>query len=1280
MKKLYEETAVQDIAAAIREKNGTATKYKVAEMGDAVRRCLNTGVETEVYTFDQCRAEVDRYLKNVTYNPSDYAVSQIPEYVTTVSANRPVGVDIVMKSAGTLTIVDGYTGNSVSQPVSAGAITIYNCTPGSISTFALLVDGKVIQQGVIKPTGACRMIHLLNVGNVRDLGGWDCDGGMVKYGLLFRGGEMYGYLTDDGRQQAIDMLGILKEIDLRFASELNGRTESGFGPTVDMLWVDMTWNDLSYQKSSGNIKAIFDPLFDYVIANKPTYFHCSAGADRTGVVALLCEAILGVSQSDCDKDYELSSFNSGVSTDAEARRRNETPWTREINYLNAYPGATFRDKVVNFMVSCGITIEKINAFRAAMIDGTPETVTADIATYSITKTLTDVTVSNGAASVQQYQPFVASITPTNGKLIESIKVTMGGKDVTAAVLRGSTDVLRRAVRVALTKCTSSNPRAYVIDGQSYCTAITADTGCEVSNVKIMMGGEDVSTFYKDGVIAIPEVIGDIVITATAVAQAPAYTNLLDAAIDMDGNVIGHTPMYKNMRYNSSSGAPVAHSGTNITGLLPVKKGDVVRIRWKGNTDISYQSIKFFKSDRTQVKVGYTSLANIEKGQAGPVINFNAANGVVCSKRLLNQAVGKSLRTHNLKPKKGAQVMRKNEKITALYERLSRDDFGKDDDQQRESNSISNQKAMLEEFAARQGFTNIVHFTDDGISGTCFDRPGFLAMMKEVEAGNVEYLCIKDMSRMGRDYLKVGQIMEILRQRGVRLIAINDGVDSAKGDDDFTPFRNIMNEYYARDTSRKIRSTFQSKGKSGKHLTGTVIYGYLWNEARDQWLVDPEAAEVVKRIFAMTIDGYGPYQIASKLKSEKVLIPSAYLAQHGEGVNKNKTFKDVYGWGSSTICNILEKREYLGHTINFKTRKHFKDKKSHYVPEDEWTIFENTHEAIIDQQTFDLVQKIRGNVRRYPDGWGEAAPLTGLLYCADCGGKMYVHRTNNGKRISQYTCSQYSKVPVGKLCTTQHRINEDVVLSLVSEMLKAIAEYAKHDRAEFVRVVQEAQSSQQTAEVKKQRTRLATAKQRVSELEVLLCKIYEDNILGKLSDSRYATLDAQYEKEQSELTVEISDLEKAIKSYEKHEKDADRFIALIDKYENFDKLTIAMLNEFIEKILVHERDRKGSIQTTQEVEIYFNFVGRFVPPAFGEVELTPEELEEIRKREERKDRLHQNYLKRKANGKQKEYEERTKAKKKAEIEARKQTIRTEDIARGVFIPVSSLPQLGPRKGA
>ena len=311
--------------------------------------------------------------------------------------------------------------------------------------------------------------------------------------------------------------------------------------------------------------------------------------------------------------------------------------------------------------------------------------------------------------------------------------------------------------------------------------------------------------------------------------------------------------------------------------------------------------------------------------------FKLAAGVVCFKRLIHHDMSKSLKTYKATKQKGDPMSK--QKITALYERLSRDD-----ELQGESNSISNQKKLLEEYAAQQGFTNCVHFTDDGISGTCFDRPGFLDMMRQVEAGNVDYLCIKDMSRLGRDYLKVGQIMEILRQRGVRLIAINDGVDSARGDDDFTPFRNIMNEYYARDTSRKIKSTFKTKGMTGKHLTGTVIYGYLWNETRDQWIVDEYAAEVVKRIFAMTIDGYGPYQIAKKLSEDKILIPSAYLAQHNEGVNKNKTFKDVYGWGSSTIVNLLDKREYLGHTVNFKTRKHFKDKKSHYVPEDEWTIF------------------------------------------------------------------------------------------------------------------------------------------------------------------------------------------------------------------------------------------------------------------------------------------------------------------------------------------------------
>ena len=616
---------------------------------------------------------------------------------------------------------------------------------------------------------------------------------------------------------------------------------------------------------------------------------------------------------------------------------------------------------------------------------------------------------------------------------------------------------------------------------------------------------------------------------------------------------------------------------------------------------------------------------------------------------------------------------RNEKITPLYERLSRDD-----ELQGESNSISNQKQMLEDFARRNGLPNPTHFTDDGISGTRFDRPGFLAMMEEVEAGRVGAIVIKDMSRLGRDYLKVGQVMEVLRQRGVRLIAINDGVDSLKGDDDFTPFRNIMNEFYARDTSRKIRSVFKSKGMSGKHLTGTVIYGYLWDEKREHWLVDEEAAEVVRRIFALTLEGYGPYQIACKLSADRIEIPVVHLARFNEGVNRSKPVKDPYGWGSSTIVNILKKREYLGHTINFKTRKHFKDKKSHYVSEDEWTIFENTHEAIIDQQTFDLVQKIRSNVRRYPNGWGEAAPLTGLLYCADCGGKMYVHRTNNGKRISQYTCSNYTKVPCGTLCPTQHRINESAVLTLVSDTLRAIAEYSRNDRTEFIHTVQETQVAQQSADISKKRRRLAAAQKRTGELEKLICKIYEDNALGKLPDARYRALDAQYAKEQDALEIEIAELEKAVTGYEQSQKSAEKFIALIDKYENFDTLTNTMLNEFVEKILVHERARKGSQDTTQEIEIYFNFLGHYIPPSLQPVPLTPEEQEELQKKEERKDRLHQNYLKRKASGAQKRYEDKIKAKKKAEMDAKKALIRAEDMKKGIFSTVGQLPKEEPRK--
>ena len=585
-------------------------------------------------------------------------------------------------------------------------------------------------------------------------------------------------------------------------------------------------------------------------------------------------------------------------------------------------------------------------------------------------------------------------------------------------------------------------------------------------------------------------------------------------------------------------------------------------------------------------------------------------------------------------------MRNYEKITALYERLSRDD-----ELQGESNSIVNQKKILEEYAGKNNLSNIIHFTDDGISGTQFDRPGFMAMMNGVNQGNIiGCIIVKDMSRLGRDYLKVGQCMEILRQKGVRLIAINDNVDSFYREDDFTPFRNIMNEWYTRDTSRKIQSTFRSKGESGKHTASSPPYGYIKDEKdKDKWIVDEKAAEIVRRIFNLTMQGNGPYRIAKILEAEKIDIPAYHQQKLGYGLHQSKNFEYPYRWCSSTIASILKKQEYLGHTVNFKTRKHFKDKKSKYVSEDNWLIFENTHEAIIDQETFDNVQRIRGNVKRYPDGWGEYHSLTGLMYCADCGSKMYVHRTSNYKNIPYYTCSAYTKVPCGTLCPSAHRIKAEAVLNLIQETLKDLKKYLDEDNEAFIRSIQNEMEEKEKVEIERQRVRLIDSKSRIQELERLMCCIYEDMILEKIPSSRYEILNSQYETEQRALSKEIKDLELTISRYEKETDRARKFISLINRYENFDELTTTMINEFVEKIIIHERDRKGSQNSKQKIEIYFNFIGNYELPT---EELTEEERlkleEEERKINERKDRLHQNYLKRKANGKQQEYEERYKA--------------------------------------
>lgn len=318
------------------------------------------------------------------------------------------------------------------------------------------------------------------------------------------------------------------------------------------------------------------------------------------------------------------------------------------------------------------------------------------------------------------------------------------------------------------------------------------------------------------------------------------------------------------------------------------------------------------------------------------------------------------------------------------------------------------------------------------------------------------------------------------------------------------------------------------------------------------------------------------------------------------------------------------------------------------------------------------------MRRYPDGWGEASPLTGLMYCADCGGKMYVHRTNNGKRDPHYVCANYCKVHSPERCMSGHRIKAENVMELVKEMLHAIAEFAANDREQFIEAVNEVQNAKQDNDIKAAQQRYSTVRSRMDELEKLLCRIYEDNILGKLPDERYTVLDRQYAKEQGELSKERDAIEKKLAEYDESRKSAGKFIALVDKYDGFDELTTTILNEFVERIVVHERAIKGSIYSTQQVDIYFNFIGQFVPPHFGEQELTEEEIEEQRKTAERRKKLHEAYLRRKESGKQKAYEEHTKAAKKAIMDAKKEAIRQEDIANGVFIPLSMI-QAEPKEG-
>ena len=570
------------------------------------------------------------------------------------------------------------------------------------------------------------------------------------------------------------------------------------------------------------------------------------------------------------------------------------------------------------------------------------------------------------------------------------------------------------------------------------------------------------------------------------------------------------------------------------------------------------------------------------------------------------------------------VKQTEEKITALYERLSRDD-----DLTGDSNSILNQKAYLENYAAQHGYTNIAHYTDDGWSGGNFERPDWKRMIADIEAGKVCRVIVKDMSRAGRDYLQTGFYTEVFfRQHGVHFIAIANGVDSEdQNSNEFAPFLNIMNEWYLRDQSRKVSAAYKIKGTSGKHTSTHAIYGYKKDpENKDHWIIDEEAAAVVRRIYHLALEGYGQYKIAEILTKDKVECPAYYLAVRGSGSHKNNVdMTRPYDWNGNTVGIMLTKPEYLGHTVNFRTsQKSYKDKRVNNAPED-WLIFENTHEAIIDKATWERVQEVRQTVRR-TDTTGEANPLTGLIFCADCGAKMYNHRNRNAQFLNDtYNCSAYTRTATRetRLCCS-HSISTRTVRTLLLETIRTVSAYAISNEEAFRQKVLAASRLKHEADTKELKKKIAKAKKRSAELDVLIKKLYESYAMGKISEHRFDTLCAEYEREQAELETMIAAEQSALEAFHNDTDRADQFLALAKKYTDFTELTTPMIFEFVDKILVHAPEKIDG-ERTMEIDIYLKFIGKFDIPM---PEPTPEELAELEAQRKKRAANRKKYYRRK----------------------------------------------------
>jgi DNA invertase Pin-like site-specific DNA recombinase len=584
------------------------------------------------------------------------------------------------------------------------------------------------------------------------------------------------------------------------------------------------------------------------------------------------------------------------------------------------------------------------------------------------------------------------------------------------------------------------------------------------------------------------------------------------------------------------------------------------------------------------------------------------------------------------------------KATALYERLSRDD-----DLQGESNSIINQKKYLEEYAKAQGFKNIRHFTDDGYSGVDFNRPGFQSLIAAVEAGEIDVICVKDMSRFGRNYLKVGFYTEIMfPEKGVRFIAINNGIDSAKpNDNDFTPFLNIMNEWYAKDTSNKIRAIFHSRMQNGLRCSGSIPYGYKRDpDDKNHLLVDEEAAKVVRRIFQMVIDGYGTKAIADKLSDEKVLIPSAYLEQAGDGaVSRNHNYHDPYRWNCTAISYILNRQEYMGHTVLGKTIcENFKTKKRRKARPDELIIFENTHEAVVDAETWNLAQKLRRRTKRKLANGTYSHRLSGLLYCADCGSRLSyrsplsMHRPD-GKTYdadSCFCCSTYKSM-YGEC--TMHYVRASVIDTLVDDAIRRVAQYALKDKAAFLAQARELASVNRSTTQAENQKELASIQKRIAELDNFIKKLYEGNASGKIPDRQFEKLLTQYDAEQQLLEARSSEIEVTLQQLQHETEKGEAFLHLVHKYHDLTEITPTMLNEFIDKVVVHEAVKGEDSAREQQIDIYFNFIGKFeIAPTEEEVQAQQEEAERLAKEKERERKDRRNATGRKYHQRQKEREQ------------------------------------------